>query len=79
MHLFRLLVLTLITQHSCQVDHARQCGWIYPNLYFRRNAYRWGEGISRLHTRVNMYEVHLLWDIGQNATVSREEVDLDRS
>ena len=25
MHLFRLLVLALITQHSCQVIHARQC------------------------------------------------------
>jgi hypothetical protein len=50
-----------------------------PNLYVRRNACRRGEGISRLRTRTNMYEVHLSWDVGQNATISGEEVDPDCS
>jgi len=31
MHLFRLLVLALTAQHTCQVFHALQCGWNFEN------------------------------------------------
>lgn len=38
-----------------------------------------GVKVSLGCTRVNMYEVHLSWDIGRNAAISGEEVDPDCS